>query len=423
MRYILTIWLGAMAFLLTLPITVHAQDPHRHRDTIPFMNWQQEITRAPVLTGQEQPIIIVPNRGQYCFDKLLYLEMHIGRMNTEQCAYLDTHKGLTGILPPSRSGGAVTEIMPELENFNFSVTSLKGNVYVYKNHKSKDGIERDVFTGNTQTFQYQNPVSAGNASTGGLMRKSEVRGYCGNKITAHAYRYDGGMSTWYIYGDRYPEKLHTQKFLGAFGVGYMLCEEGLFLVMELEFGAGRYVRIGQMENVHSCFDPSEFKVMEDKFRTTQQEEIEHNRAKQNEEQAHINGDCVAEKQAVLDYKKAMTQKQEELLRKTQHGNSYQDTAVQRAYLSMMDPLDNVRMGILNTNLGICSARADMAKNPTHAREDQNRIACLNQQLALLQEAESKMMAYDNQYRSNPAVANAQKSKIYLDVMRNAPKCD
>src|SRR6185503_15404304 len=167
--------------LLGIMYMVRGQEPHR-RDTLPFGEWRNEIVRAPVLTGGSQPIIIVPNRGQYCFDKLLYLKMTIGRMSAEQCAYLDTHNGLTGVLPPSRSGGAITEIMPELDNFSFNVTSMKGNAYMYKNQESKDGIEHWVFTGNTQTYQYQTPTSASPGGGTGLVRKAETRGYCDNKI-------------------------------------------------------------------------------------------------------------------------------------------------------------------------------------------------------------------------------------------------
>jgi len=408
--------------LLGMVCTVQGQEPHR-RDTVPFGEWRNEITRAPVLTGGSQPIIIVPNRGQYCFDKLLYLKMTIGRMSSEQCVYLDTHNGLSGALPPSRSGGAVTEIMPELDNFNFNVTSMKGNAYMYKNQKSKDGIQHWVFTGNTQTYQYQTPTSANPGGGTGLARKAETRGYCDNKIAAHAYRYDGGATTWYLYGDRYPEKLHPQKYLGSFGVGYMLCQEGLYLVMEMEFGSGSYVRIGQMENVHSCFNPSEFKVMEDKFQTTQQEQLQHDKTKVAEEESRVTGDCISEKQAVLNFKKAMNQKHEEVLRRTQHGNSYQDTVTQRAYLSMMDPLDMVREQILNIQLSICTAGKGKVKDPSHSNSYQSRINCLGQQLAILQGAESKMMDIDHQYATQPAIANAQKGKVYLDATKNTPRCD
>jgi len=124
---------------LLLVSLVNGQERHR-RDTVPFGQWKEEITRVPVLTGGSQPIIIVPNRQQYCFDKQLYLKMQVGRMDAEQSIYLDTHNGLTGILPPSR-GGAVLDIMPEIEHFNFTVMSMKGNVYIYKNQKGRTGIE------------------------------------------------------------------------------------------------------------------------------------------------------------------------------------------------------------------------------------------------------------------------------------------
>ena len=415
MRYILILLLG-------IATTVQAQDPHRRHDTIPFAQWQQEITRAPVLTGGSQPIIIVPNRQPYCFDKLLYLKMAIGRLSTEQSIYLDTHNGLTGILPPSRSGGAITEIMPELENFSFSVMSMKGNVYMYKNHKGKNGIEHSVYTGNTQNFLYQSPTLSSPGASAGMARKAERRGYCNNKVTALAYRYDGNPNTFFVYGDRFPERLHPIKYLGSFGVGYMYCQEGLFLIMEMNFGAN-YVRIGDMENVHNCFNPSVFQVAEEKFQTNQQQELAEEKAKVDRDQSHISGDCIAEKQAILDYKKAMNEKHEELLRKSQHGNTYQDTIAQRAIVSMMDPMDNVRLGLLSAKQGICGAQTDMVKNPRNAPNDRAKIDCLNGQITKLQDAESRMEALDSRYANEPARAQAEKSKIYWDVLKNMPHCD
>ena len=415
MRYILIL-------LVCVATTIQAQDPHHRHDTIPFAQWQQEITRAPVLTGGSQPIIIVPNQQPFCFDKLLYLKMAIGRLSSEQSIYLDTHNGLTGILPPSRSGGAIMEIMPELENFTFTVMSMKGNVYIYKNQKGKTGIEHWVRTGNTQNFLYQSPTLSGPGVSAGLARKAERRGYCNNKVTALAYRYDGNPNTFFIYGDRFPERLHPIKYLGSFGVGYMYCQEGLFLIMEMNFGAN-YVRIGDMETVHNCFNPSGFQVAEDKFQSNQQADIQKSRASADREQARISGDCVSEKQKVLDFKKAMTEKQETLLRNSQHGNLYQDSTAQRAILGFMDPLDNVRGSILGAQLSICLAQTDISRNPSNAQSDELKIRCLEDQIARLQDAESRMTALDHQYATQPARAQAEKSKIYWDLLKNMPNCN
>ncbi|HVW60900.1 MAG TPA: hypothetical protein VHC48_12710 [Puia sp.] len=416
MKYVLIL-------LLCAGMAARGQNPPR-RDTLHFAQWRQEIVRVPVLTGGSQPIVIVPNRGQYCFDKQLSLKMTVGHHDAEQNVYLDTRNGLTGILPPSSHGAAVLEIMPQMENFTFTVMSMKGNIYMYKNQKSKSGIEHWVRTGNSQNFLYQSPTMSAPSGGAGvaLARKAESRTYCDGKITAQAYKYGGGTNTWYVYGDRYPAQLRPRKFLGPFGVGYMYTDEGLYLIMEVNFGAN-YVRIGSMENVQSCFDPSSFRVMEDAFVTKRQEEIQHEEAKADEEEAHAVGECAAEKQAIVDLKKEINKKQADLLRNSQHGNLYQDPASQKAIIGMMDPLDNVRQSILNAKLRICGAEKDMMKYPAHAPEDGLRIGCLGRQVTMLQDAQARMMEIDNQYPTQPARANTEKSKLYWEVLNTIPKCD
>lgn len=402
---------------------VKGQDPHR-RDTVPFGEWRNEITRAPVLTGGSQPITIVPNRGRYCFDKRLNLKMMVGGRMAEQCAFLDTHNGLTGILPSSRQGRPITQIMPQLETFSFSVMSMKGNIYSYKNGKGMNGgpMEHWVRTGNTQSFLYQSPTQSSPGAGTALARKSESRTYCDGKITAQAYKYDGGTTTWYVYGDRYPAQLHPQKFFGPFGVGYMYTTEGLYLVMELNFGSS-YVRIGSMENVDDCFDPSAYRVMESAVVTKQQEELRHEETKVQAEESRISGDCIPEKQAIVEYKKIVNQKHEEMIRQMQHGNLYQDSTAQRAVLGMMDPLESVRESILKAKLGMCGAEKDMVKFPSHAAEDGARVGCLGRQVSLLQEVEARMVAIDQQYPTQPAKANAEKSRIYWELLKTMPECN
>jgi hypothetical protein len=239
-----------------------------------------------------------------------------------------------------------------------------------------------------------------------------MRSYCDNKINARAYRYDGSPTTFFIYGDRFPEKLHPLKFLGAFGVGYMYCEEGLYLIMEMNFGAN-YVRIGTMENVHSCFNPAPFQVQEDAFHAKAQQELREERANTDRQQDQVRGECTGEKQAIVDFKRALNQKHEELLRRSQHGNTYQDSVAQRAMLSMTDPLDMVRESILNVNLNICLSH----------RHGGNAVSCLREQLSALQDAETRMMALDQQYASQPAIASAKKGKIWWDLQNTLPICN
>src|SRR5262249_27992341 len=214
--------------------------------------------------------------------------MQVGGRQLEQTTYLDVDKGLTGILPPTLGAGA--DILPELEHFSFTVMSMKGNIYQYKNSKGKDGIEHWVSTNNTQTYLYQSPERQGAGASGALMRKAVNRSYCGGRITAQAYKYDGGTTTWYMYGSRFPAELHAVKYLGAFGVGYLFCQEGLYLVMELEF-PNSFVRISDIYNMHACFNPSEFQLLEERFAQKQQEEILHEQQKNDEEAGRATGAC------------------------------------------------------------------------------------------------------------------------------------
>jgi hypothetical protein len=421
MQKILFLFLFALAGM-----TSRAQDPRRHRDTLHFGGGGlPEIMKAPVLTGRSQPIIIVPRQQPLCFDKELDLKMSLHGRMMEQTVYLDPEKGLTGILPPSPGGGAVTDIMPEIETFNFIVMSMKGNIYIYKNSKGKNGIDHFVSTSNTQTYLYQSPERQAVGAAGPLIRKAVNRSYCGGQILATAYKFDGGESTWYVYGDRYPAQLHPVKYLGAFGVGYLFCQEGLYLIMELEF-TNSFVRIGNMYNMHACFDPSEFVVMEDRFQQQQQENIARERQKNDEEAAKVTGDCAAEKIAVINYKQALNDRHAEIMRKVQGGNMYNDTAAQRAMLSLNDPESSCQLGILQAQQSICACRADMGKHPDRAAALGNKINCLQQQISVLQDGISRMQALDRQYPSggaNLARANAEKSRLYYQLLSTMPHCD
>ncbi|MBS1664123.1 MAG: hypothetical protein JST68_23970 [Bacteroidetes bacterium] len=422
--------LHTLLIVTLITFTTHAQDPHRRRDTIPLGQWKQEIIRVPVLTGTSQPIIIVPNRQPFCFDKLIMLKLDLGSRIIQRAMYLDTRQGLSGMLPPA-TGTPVQEIIPDQPGFVFDVNSLKGNIYTYKTNKGRnDVLEHWVFTGNSQTYLLQAGAPGSNAAPAAapnlpLFRKNETRPYCDNKLIGQAYRLDNGPSTWYIYGDRYPEKIHPipNKYMGNFGVGYLMCEEGLYLVLERTMGR-LTARITSMDNVNKCFDPTAFQIQDEHFQTRANADIQTEQRKLQEQAGHIDGDCVAEKTELNQYRQQVGRQKEEALRRSQRGNLYQDTAAQRAMLSLTDPLITVHDGILSEKVALCNSRAALS----HATERDRlaiseKINCHSDRLTALQTAESKMQDLDRQYATNPARANAEKSRLYLAVTRNLPSCD
>lgn len=345
------------------------------------------------------------------------MKLTVGARIAEQAMFINSSDGVVGFLPPS-SDGLINIIMPEIPKFSFSVIGMKGNVYRYFNQKGKhDVLEHYVSTANSQTYQYQSPAMSGNAPVA-LFRKMETGSYCNGNLTARAYRMDGSSTTWFLYSDRFPEKLHPKKYLGSFGVGFLHTEEGIFLIVEMRTG-NYQCRVTDIQNSNTCFDPNPFVLLEDKFNTSVAEGLQKENDKLAREEARISGDCANEKLALLNFKKENQRKQEENLRRSQQGNLYQDANAQKAMIGMMDPLVSVQQGILSAKVGICGAQHHMQHTTESGRqEDAAKIDCLNQQIAALQSLEAQMRALDQQYASEPGKAYAEKSRLYL---RNMPR--
>ncbi|MBS1512562.1 MAG: hypothetical protein JST86_17080 [Bacteroidetes bacterium] len=413
---------------LLFVIILKAQPPRdtTHRDTtmLGFTNASTELMRAPVLRRtSNDDIRIVPNRQQFCFDALMEIELHYGgRYSLETCLFINTTDGYIGYTTPSR-GGAINMLFPEIEHFRFTIISFKlGNVFTYFNQKSNhDVIAHYVTTSNTDTHEYQmNNL----LTTAPLTRKSDRRTYCDGNSEALAYKRSDEPTAWYLFGSRYPATIQAQKFLGAFGVGVVQTDAGPYIVMERTAGA-TYTVVKHIEKAHICFDPSGFKMQEADFyaKRTADLQAESTRIDEAEAAAQRASCCVPERMAEIAYRRQQLQVNEENLRRAQQGNLLQDRTAQKGIIDMMDPLVAVRGSILSIKTSICTAEDDKSKNPSHTLSANQRISCLNQQLSALQTAETQMQAAETRYAANPAQANAEKSRIYMTVMRQSGGCD
>ena len=398
-----------LAFVsFSISLTLSAQH-HERRDSLTFAQLKTLIMRVPVLTGQTQPQIIVPHQ-RLCFNVEFDFKIGVGSRIAEQSMFINSSMGITGYLPPS-TDGLINMIMPEIPKFSFSVIGMKGNVYRYYNQKGNhDVLEHYVTTGNTQTYQYTTTITPGGGAD--LLRKSETGTYCNGNMTATAYRAEAGGATWFIYGDHFPAKLHPKKYLGNFGIGYLLTEEGLFIITEMRTGAVQ-CKLTDIQNSNACFDTQPFVLLEDKFNTKAAADLQRENDKIARDEAQVSDHCVAEQMAVINFRKENQRKQEENLRRSKEGNMYQDAGAQKAMLGMMDPLISVQEGILSTKVSICNTHYRMA---TASQSEQPRLSeklrCLNQQLADLQQMETQMRALETQYASNPARVLAEKGRLF-----------
>ena len=211
----------AVICLLLFTGTVIAQDPPR-RDTAwgdwPNQEYYNGILQASVVTGQTSAQTITPTGQKLCFDKRIKIKSLISSGPVEQCMYINTTEGYIGILPPQRgTGGDLCDIKTDDPRFTFFVLGLKGNAYTFRNTKKANSIEHWVSTGNTQTHQV-NMAGPGGVYT--IHKKTERRGYCGDKIKTWAYKYDNPSSpVYFLFGKTFPDEIvvSNNKFIGNFG--------------------------------------------------------------------------------------------------------------------------------------------------------------------------------------------------------------
>lgn len=395
------------------------QQPRRDSALFTFEQSRAQLLQAPILRGNSDGATITPVRQQYCFDETIEIDMSFGGLRSVQtCLFINTTDGYMGYTTPSPNG-AINMLIPEVESFRLTVVDFKlARVFVYHNQKGRDDqLLHLVSTGNTDAHELQqnNLLTAAP-----LSKKTEHRSYIEGKLDAYAYKRSDEPSNWFIYGDRLPSTLHVRKFLGLFGVGAISTDQGTFLVMERQNGRN-YTVIKRMERTMICFDPTDYKMQEADFFAKRQAGLATEREKidKDEAAAQRSGTCLAEKMALINFRREQLQKQEQGLQTSRDGNLVTDRPAQAAMIGIMDPLVTVQTSILATRVSICEATEYRNKHPENGAHAQGRINCLNDQLAALQQAESEMRAAETRFAANIAQAFAEKSRIYARVMRSA----
>ncbi|MEK7226701.1 MAG: hypothetical protein AAB221_13590, partial [Bacteroidota bacterium] len=265
----------------------------------------------------------------------------------------------------------------------------------------------------TQTHQYS--TIAGGAI---LHKKTERRGYCGDKIKTWAYKHDNPSSpVFFLFGKTFPAEIavSSTKFIGSFGVGYQFTDKGLFIIMEMESGSYG-CKITELEEVNICFDPAPFKIGEDEFFTNMQTGLQREREKIAADEAKIRGDnCSSEQMAVINFRKEQVRVQEARMYTAQQGNLYQDLPSQQAMGQMLDHIAMTKQLILENQVKICQAqkRLERTTNQTSRERYHQRISCLNSQIGELQSLQGQLEALDVQYATEPGRAFAEKSKKFM----------
>ncbi len=406
--------------LILTSSAVTAQDTRR-RDTVwgawPNQPYYNSILQAPVTSGETQPINIIPNQGPFCFDKKITVKSTVRSTVIEQCLYLDTKGGLVAFL---KAAGSTSNnrcaIIPDDENFSFSIIGLKGNTYQYSNQKKNGVMQHWVSTGNTQTY-----VNQGNSNTGtyNLHNKQIEQRYYNGKIKATAYKFDSPNSPLlFLFGKTYPPTLTvtTNKYIGGFGIGYQYTDRGLYIIMETKSN-GYACEITSIEDVNTCFDPSAFKLKEDDFVRKQRERFLQEKEKLDRDESRIraNDPCAAHERNIIVFKKAQLRINEQNLQTMSQGNLIQNQQAQMATLNLMNPLFMVQGDILYTLSNICFTEVAIRERPSE-NGNAEKLSCLQGYLRRLYTTETQMSELDVLHSSDPPRAYLEKSRIYRELM-------
>ncbi|MGX5816882.1 hypothetical protein ACWKWU_01725 [Chitinophaga lutea] len=379
--------------------------PGARRDSTAIFAWRSRVTRAPVLTGETRPRVIVPHEQPLCFNMEFDLKITTPGKMAEQCMFVNASTGVIGLLP-AREDGLINILFPELADFSFDVMNMTGNVYRYHNNKGKNNtIERWVTTGSTDRNPYTQMAGMFSGAVD-LQRKGVTASYCNGRMTAMAYRFstDPNM-TWYVYGNRFPEKLHPRKFLGNMGVGYLQTDEGLYVITEFRT-EGYSCRVTNIEVANACLNTTQFTPREEEFNRQVNANIVQQKQKLDRAADNNSGPCAGDRAILIDFKKEQQRKRELAMQRVQTSNAYQRDN-QLAMASVMDPLTVVQEDILNAKLEICKAL-----NSTSARS-RERVGCLNGQLGALMRIETELRSLDARHSNDPGRAFGEKSKYYL----------
>lgn len=412
---------GLLLFSILFVVAGYAQPPRR--DTLfgsgnPHGPYLRSVYEADVLEGRSIPQSITPTGQRMCFDKKIKVKTVTARGAAEVCLFINTKIGLIGYTPLKPGADPVCDIKPDRSDFRFSVIGLKGNVYNYINNKKKDVLEHWVQTSNSQQYQYQFSSSTSNVA---LRKKTERRDYCDGKVKAQLYKVDGKPEEWFLFGKQFPDAvmMTPQKYLGSFAVGYQFSDKGLFIIMQM-VSSGLDSKIISIEDVETCFDPSPFVVMEDERQTKMQQSIQRQRQKiaQEERKPEKYPSCQSMKTVLLNFQKEALDRQEQNLQEVRTGNAMQDVRTQQAQANLMNYDDAIQQLIYETELKTCQAQQRLnemdEQTPASSRQkQQEKLTCLNRQLATQRSTQARFREINTQYRNEPGKQYAEKAKLFM----------
>jgi hypothetical protein len=361
---------------------------------VPFLSSGSPVRdRATTITRFDKRILITSSGGSYT------------------CLYLNTRNGDKAVSIDHDGSSCRDPLKVNDEKFTLMLFTQSGEVLSFYNRKKNGRIEHFVVSGGTELA----PVNY-LPDTGVLERRGEAVDFFRHDYTAHPYRANtAGAPTFYLVGERTPERLTVQKSLSYSGIGFLKTDNGIFMSFRIEKG-DTYFNVQSWENVATAFDKAPFRLVEAQLSYEFREYYAREMRKL--ESKTFSGDCRDSESALNELRKQDLRRQKEAVERTKTGNVYQDPAVVGAYSDLVDPAFQLESFDMDTQVKICKAEAQRSRSRSERTVERlsEKIRCLNNLRLDIGRVKMEMDALDQRYRGHPERGLPEKQRLLGTLM-------
>lgn len=391
----------------------------------------QEKKKVEVFEQPEKAKPFHPN-DKICFDyKVMFKGSFSGREATG-CFFINTEIGAVLGFGFDIAGKSGCNYDFNNSNFNASLQTLNGNLYLYHNSKEKipgksgDGLLKHyVRTSNTE------PGSTERILTGKkFFYKDEFREFSGGEYKGRKYITDDGFVVYILVDGNFPETFESFQFLGAYGIGFLETSKGTFLILGYDANGKSQSETVSFQKVagSECFYAPQFKKEEiTKIIThigeneTESTEIEKKISKAKKLTETGKNPCAALKLKFHEEEKRQNDLQKEQFEylKNKKVNHQKKQDMQSAY-GKYDPFSTFKTHRMEAQYKFCDLLENIIKErykkdseKAKAIEKKN---CLEGKIIELEKLEAKWEAAKNNYRNNNTGLQQEQRRIMMETV-------
>lgn len=237
-RFYKKLRLTTYLILCFFPIILSAQSAH-------ITETMTDLFKVPALSNNTK---VPPENDPLkpTFDKRILVEIQDGQ---EMFLYINTKFGQVGFATGSAESLGDGNLNMSDSKFNFLYFHPSGISYSFKNQGANG-----IYTTDKNGMQTMNPA----VSHETMRKQAKTKSFFPQNFRTQSYKAKSADApTFFLYGSYFPMELINVKMLGYHGIGYMLTNYAVYLVMEKN-SATENLKVLKWEDVNLEFDFTSF---------------------------------------------------------------------------------------------------------------------------------------------------------------------